>query len=114
MNIMQGDEYDVFLTLTDADGALITTEGVTDVEVGLGGLFFSLTGNTLSYNSDRGAWVFRLEEDKTEAMKGVLSFQVRVTFDNDDIVGTRLPLVYVTTSMQRPVPDNNGGDNDAE
>lgn len=104
MNIMQGDEYDVFLTLTDADGEPITTEGVTDVEVGLGGLFFSLTGNTLSYNSDRGAWVFRLEEDKTEAMKGVLSFQVRVTFDNSDIVGTRLPLVYVTTSMQRPAP----------
>lgn len=104
MNIMQGDEYDVFLILTDADGAPITTEGVTDVEVGLGGLFFSLTGNTLSYNSDRGAWVFRLEEDKTEAMKGVLSFQVRVTFDNSDIVGTRLPLVYVITSMQRPAP----------
>lgn len=104
MNIMQGDEYDVFLTLTDADGETITTEGVADVEVGLGGLFFCLSENTISFDSEKGAWVFRLAEEETEGMKGVLSFHVRVTFDNDDIVGTRLPLVYVTTKMSRPTP----------
>lgn len=106
MNIMQGDEYDVFLTLTDADGETITTEGVADVEVGLGGMFFSLSENTISYDAEKGAWVFRLNEEETEDMKGVLSFQVRVTFDNDDIVGTRLPLVYVTTKMSRPTTQN--------
>lgn len=99
---MQGDEYDVYLTLTDADGETITTEGVADVEVGLGGMFFSLSDNTLSFDAENGAWVFRLSEESTTGMSGVLSFQVRVVFDNDDIVGTRLPLVYVTTSMQRP------------
>ena len=102
MNIMQGDEYDVYLTLKDADGEVITTEGVADVEVGLGGVFYSYADSTIDFDTDKGAWVFRLLEDDTEDMKGVLSFQVRVTFDNDDIVGTRLPLVYVTTSMQRP------------
>ena len=104
MNIMQGDEYDVYLTLTDADGETITTEGVADVEVGLGGMFFSLSENTISYDAEKGAWVFRLSEENTTEMRGVLSFQVRVTFDNDDIVGTRLPLVYVTTKMSRPTP----------
>lgn len=104
MNIMQGDEYDVYLTLTDADGETITTEGVADVEVGLGGMFFSLSENTISYDAEKGAWVFRLSEENTTEMSGVLSFQVRVTFDNDDIVGTRLPLVYVTTKMNRSTP----------
>lgn len=102
MNIMQGDEYDVYLTLTDADGETISTEGVADVEVGFGGKFFTYTGNTLTYDSDKGAWVFHLTEATTSAFHGVLSFQVRVTFDNDDIVGIRLPLVYVTTQMARP------------
>ena len=102
MNIMQGDEYDVYLTLTDADGETISTEGVADVEVGMGGVVFKYSANTLSYDSEKGAWVFRLTEETTATFKGVLTFQVKVTFDNDDIVGTRLPLVYVTTQMARP------------
>lgn len=106
MNIMQGDEYDVYLTLTDADGETITTEGVEDVEVGLGGLSFSLSGETIAFDSDKGAWVFRLSEWQTSAMTGVLSFEVRVTFDNDDKVGTRLPLVYVTTTSVQRQSDN--------
>lgn len=107
MNIMQGDEYDVYLTLTDADGETITTEGVADVEVVLGGLSFSLSDNTIAFDSEKGAWVFRLMETETQEMTGVLSFEVHVTFDNDDRVGTRLPLVYVTTSSaQRQSNDN--------
>ena len=34
MNIMQGDEYDVYLTLTDADGETITTKAAATITPG--------------------------------------------------------------------------------
>ena len=104
MNIMQGDEYDVNITLKDADGEPITEVGVTDVEIGIGSLTKTYSDGEVSYDSENKQWVFRLSQTETSGLKnGVLSFQVRVKFGGGDVVGAKLPSVGVSPSTSKEV-----------
>ena len=98
MKIMQGDEYDVNIALTDSDGEPITDTGVTDVEVGLGGITKTYADGDVTFDSETNQWVFHLSQAETSGFKGILSFQVRVKFGGGDVVGAKLPPVGVSPS----------------
>ena len=104
ITIMQGDEYDIHLTLTDLDGEAITEQGVSLIEVSLGDQFWSTADNSVTYDSEKECWVFRLDdEESAEMVGGIAKFQIHVEFDNDDSVGADLPFAFVIKKVQRPV-----------
>ena len=113
MNIMQGDAYNIEITLTDADGTALTDETVETVEVSLGGLTKTYPGE-VTFEPDapsRGApssvttgkWLFPVTQEETACMTGMLPFQVRVKFAGGNVVGARLPNVYATASISTEV-----------
>lgn len=104
ITIMQGDEYDIRLILKDLDGEPITEQGVSLIEVSLGDQFWSTADGSVTYDSENGYFVFRLESDESEDMAGgIAKFQIHVEFDNDDAVGADLPFAFVIKKVKRPV-----------
>ena len=111
MNIMQGDAYNIEITLTDADDVILTDQMVSAVEISLGGLTKTYPGD-VTYEPEtpsRGAaepggkWLFPVTQEETTRMTGPLPFQVRVKFPGGDVVGTHLPTVYATASISTEV-----------
>lgn len=101
MTIMQGDAYDVTLTLTDDNDDRITDADVLDVEITLGGLSKTYSSGDVIYSS--GEWAMSLTQDETFAMSKVLPLEARVKFNSGDVVGAKVGNVYVLPSKSKEV-----------
>ena len=96
MQIMQGDAYDVAITLKDEDNHPITDSDVDEVEVTLGNLEKSAIYS-------EGEWVISLSQEETFALEGIEGLQVRCLFRSGDVAGAKVGKVYILNSASKEV-----------
>lgn len=95
MKIMQGDSYNIAITLTDDDGEEITSADEVSVTLG------KLT-KTVTYSEGDAAWLFPLSQDETFALDFLCGMEVRVK-TGTNVVGASLGNVYVIPSTSTEV-----------
>lgn len=101
MTIMAGDACNIELTLKDLSGNIIDT--AQDVEVALGSLIKSYTDGTVTYDSDKEAWIFPLSQEESFALPSVNKLQVRVKFSAANVDGVNVGIVYKTKAESSEV-----------
>ena len=97
--IMQGDSYDIAITLTDDAGEIITEAAVEDVVITVGSLSKSYSDGAVTYSD--GKWIFPLEQRETFCMRGNLPFEVRVKFNSGEVVGAELTALTAKCSINK-------------
>lgn len=101
MQIMQGDAYEVAITLKDDNDTTITSADVADVEITLGNLSKTYTDGAISY--DDGEWLFPLSQDESFALNAISRLQVRVKNNSGEVIGANVGIVFVKPSQSAKV-----------
>lgn len=99
MTIMQGDEYAIYINLTDEEGNSIV-EYLSECLVTMGTETWSGETGTIEYDQETDSLFFILTESQTFNMIGVVPFQLRAIF-GDDIFGVPLEPVFVLPSINK-------------
>lgn len=99
MTIMQGDAYNVALTLKDKNGETITPEVVEKILVSLG----HILKNTEDITYDEGVWFFPVTQVETMVLCGFAPFDIRVKFTSGDVKGRHIGNVLVEYSPSKEV-----------
>ena len=98
MIIMQGDAYDVEITLKTEDGTVITPAIAEMVEFMLGKLRKTYPGDVVF---DDGVWAFPLSQRETQSMGGVKTMEARVKFSDDTVIGASIAPVMIAPALSR-------------
>lgn len=96
MQMMQGDAYDLAITLKDENNYPITDADADEVEVTLGNIEKSAVYS-------EGEWVISLSQEETFALNGIAGLQVRCLFHGGDVAGANVGKVYILTSVSKEV-----------
>jgi len=100
--IMQGDAYEIALTLNDEENHAIVDTDVADVEITLGGIRKTYADGDVLY--DDGKWLFPVTQEETmKCLPSISGLQVRVKYALGDVVGATIGNVYVTASASNEV-----------
>lgn len=99
---MQGDAYEIEVTLLDLDDNVIDAEQVEDVEIVLGNIRKQYADGGLTYRGE--AWIYPLSQSETLALSALAyPFQARVKFVGGEVVGAFIDTVYVKRSGSKRV-----------
>ena len=99
LRIMQGDAYDVGVTVLDTEGKIIDESAVLDVEITVGKISKTYTGGDVYFAEDE--WHFPLTEGESFSLSGFVPFQVRVKFNSGEVAGISLGSIAVTVSVSK-------------
>jgi len=98
MSIQQGDQYIIPFKIKNAKGP-VTPDKVDDIRIKVGDITKSLSGETLSYNTETESWDFPLTQAQTRAIKsGMVSYQVGVKV-GEEIVYSRVGDIQINDSI---------------
>lgn len=101
MHIMQGDAYDIPITITAADGTVVDDTIAEAVEVVIGFLQKTYPGEITCAD---GKWLFPLTQEESFKLSGFQqTVQVRVKFNSGEVVGAVIGSVPVTASTSKEV-----------
>ena len=106
MIIMQGDQVNIGVALSDTLGQIITPDDAATVEITLGALTRSTADAEypVTWDPDELAWLFTATQSDTFAMDvGIRDLQVRVKFTDDTVGGAFVDHVYVKESQSKEV-----------
>lgn len=104
MEIMQGDQYHIAIEILVDDQPITDISTISDVEVCLGTLKKTMANNEIIYSETEKAFLFPLTQQEAFAFPARnQSMQVRVKFQNGDVIGEKLDYVDVESSMSRTV-----------
>ena len=99
LSMMQGDAYDIRLTLVRDDNTPITDEDVAKVNITFGGTTKSYPDGAVSY--DDGEWLYPVTQGQTISMPAVAELSVRVKFNSGDVEGAGIGNVYIRSSQDK-------------
>lgn len=103
LSIMQGDQYNVPILIKAYDGTAINIDIVSDVEVMIGKLRKRYPGE-ITYSTERNRWIFPLTQDESFALATSRQpVQVRIKFNNGDVVGVNVGEIKIGYSRSREV-----------
>ena len=103
MEIMQGDAYNVAISLKDKDGNPIQPDAVSEVIASLGNIIKSYSDGDVQYDIESGVYYFPVTQIETLTLSGIVPFDVRVKFTTGDVKGKNLGVVCVTPTGAREV-----------
>lgn len=94
MSIHQGDQYPLPVRIMQGDAPL-TPSDVTDLRIKVGSYMKSKSSGELTYDADRGMWLFPLTEEMTRKLVGTsVPVQVGVKLGTEiiysDVLTTRI------------------------
>lgn len=100
--IMQGDQYAVSFSIKDKSGTVITDDELRDIEITVGP--FTKHRPQVSYDAEQQMWEFPLTQQETFRMDGEeVPVQLRLAFNNGDVIGVTLKNIKITPSLSREV-----------
>lgn len=100
MDIRQGDAYKLAVTLTDENGAPLTPDDVSKVEISIGNVTKQYP-DEVTY--DDGAFLMPITETDSHSMSGILPTQVRVLFPSGEVSSASLGFMHVVMSVSKSV-----------
>lgn len=103
MEIMQGDAYNVAISIKDKDGNLIQPDAVSEVIASLGNIIKSYSDGDVQYDAESGAYYFPVTQIETLVQSGYLPFDVRVKFVSGDVKGKNIGVVGVVPTGAKEV-----------
>ena len=92
--MMQGDNYNIGLTISNNAGSIVTPSDIIDVEITINGLAKTYAAGELVYTD--GVWGYPVTQDDSFTLRpGAAKAQVRVkwadgTVEGQDIYGLRI------------------------
>lgn len=101
--MMQGDEYKIGMTIT-MDGQPL--EGVSDIEVMLGGIRKTMSAGEITLDAESGEYLVSVKQKETFRMKNEEDVKVRVLFSSGEVVGTDAGKLIVDNSRSKVVLEN--------
>ena len=101
LSMMQGDAYDIHLTLIDEDNTPITDADVSKVNITFGGTTKSYPDGAVTYDADEGEWLYPVTQAQTIGMPPIADLSVRVKFIGGDVEGANIGNVYVIPSEDK-------------
>lgn len=100
LSMMQGDAYDIRLTLVrEDDDSPITDTDVAKVNITFGGTTKSFPNGSVDY--DNGEWIYPVTQGQTIGMANVSELSVRVKFNSGDVEGAIIGNVYIVPSADK-------------
>lgn len=99
LSMMQGDAYDIHLTLVKDDDTAITDADVSKVNITFGGTTKSYPDGAVSY--DDGEWLYPVTQAQTIGMAEVAELSVRVKYNTGDVEGAKIGNVYIIPSADK-------------
>ena len=101
MAIMQGDNYEIPFTIKDENGESLTNGELLSVEFAVGNLI--KTTPEIYYDSSKNKWKFPLTQEEAFSFEGgaPVTAQIRVKFNNGDIVGAEVGFINVVESISK-------------
>lgn len=102
IKLSQGEAFEIefVITANDYDGAIITPEIVTEVEVTLENITKLYSKGEVYYD---GMWVFPLTQEETFKLSGVRPLKVRAKFTDEQVGKAELGPVVVHKEKSRRV-----------
>ena len=102
--MMQGDSYGLEVTLLDGDGAVITPDVVTNIEITIGSLSKTYKDGQVTFSEDSQKWIFPLDQEETFAFPASrVKAQARVVWANGGVEGVTLGNINVHESISKVV-----------
>lgn len=99
LTMMQGDAYDIHLTLVNDDNTPITDADVSKVNITFGGTTKSYPDGAVSY--DDGEWLYPVTQAQTIGMPSVAELSVRVKYNTGDVDGAKIGNVFIVSSEDK-------------
>ena len=99
LSMMQGDAYDIHLTLVNEDDTPITDADVSKVNITFGGTTKSYPDGAVSY--DDGEWLYPVTQAQTIGMANVAELSVRVKYNTGDVEGAKIGNVYIIPTADK-------------
>ena len=90
LSMMQGDAYDIHLTLVKEDDTPITDADVSKVNITFGGTTKSYPDGAVTYDADEGEWLYPVTQAQTIGMPPVAELSVRVKYNTGDVEGAKI------------------------
>ena len=109
--MVQGDKYSLpikIVTKTKGSSAptLITDSNIIRVRIKLGDAEDAYPEGTLTYDRERERWMFPLTQEQTLAMYTNVMMQIRLVFENGDIINSEPQQQNVKGAIIREVEPN--------
>ena len=99
LSMMQGDAYNIYLTILNESGEAITDADVSKVNITFGGTTKSYPDGAVSY--DDGEWLYPVTQAQTIGMANVAELSVRVKYTGGDVEGAKIGNVYIIPSADK-------------
>lgn len=101
LSMVQGDAYDIHLTLLRDDDTPIVDTDVAKVNITFGGTTKSYPDGAVTY--DDGEWLYPVTQAQTIGMPPVTELSVRVKFYGGDVEGAKIGNVYIIPTEDKEV-----------
>ena len=99
LSMMQGDAYDIRLTLVRDDDTPIVDTDVAKVNITFCGTTKSYPDGAVTY--DDGEWLYPVTQAQTIGMPSVAELSVRVKFFGGDVEGAKIGNVFIVLSEDK-------------
>ena len=99
LSMMQGDAYNIYLTILNESGEAITDADVSKVNITFGGTTKSYPDGAVSY--DDGEWLYPVTQAQTIGMANVAELSVRVKYNTGDVEGAKIGNVYIIPTADK-------------
>ena len=103
MNIMQGDQYTLPVSLTFESGEVITPDSVSDIEFYIGNFRKTIDSGTVTFDEVSGEYLIKLYQVESFMLKGSVRIQARILFKNGDVVGIDLGTYDVDDAISKVI-----------
>lgn len=99
LSMMQGDAYNIYLTILNESGEAIADTDVSKVYITFGGTTKSYPDGAVSYAD--GEWAYPVTQAQTIGMSKVEELQVRVKLISGDVEGAKIGNIYILPSSNK-------------
>lgn len=104
VSMMQGDSYNLKVTILNKDKTPVTPDDVRDVEITVGSLSKTYANNEVTYNEGIEQWLFPLTQEETfKFAPARVKAQVRIVMKSGIVEGVPLGTVNVLESISKEV-----------
>ena len=104
MNIYQGDQIIIAVTLTDENGNVITD--ASEVAISLGNITRTTSDAEypVTWDDENDCWLFALPQEDTASLpSGMMRMQARVKFEDGTIGNAYVATVFILPSLNTEV-----------
>ena len=103
LEMMQGDQYRIPLSLTYEDGAPVTPNELKDLEVFIGSVRKTLADGGVSFEEGEGQFYVYITQEDTFKLRGDVKIQVRPLVASGEVVGINLETANVKIAASKVV-----------